>query len=150
MRVDEPATVVAPAGIDRWMFAVSALYTTAIGLAVIGAPDWVASSFYRHAMKEEADAVRFVVGDFGGTLVLWGIAYAAVALDPSKNRAIVWIGAFGKVFIFLSMTQRFLSGGATAVAFGVGVGDLVFAVLYGLFLWRTRVRAPSPAPAAAT
>jgi hypothetical protein len=92
-------------------------------------------------MKDEAAAVRFVVGDFGGTLLLWGVAYAAVAMDPSRNRAIVWIGGFGKVFIFLSMTQRFLSGGATALAFGVGVGDLLFAVLYGVFLWRTRTSA---------
>jgi hypothetical protein len=42
-----------------------------------------------------------VVGAFGGSLLLWGIAYGLGA----------WVGAVGKVFIFISMTQRFVSGG---------------------------------------
>ncbi len=125
---------------DRWMFALGALYTGAIALAVMIAPDWVSYALYHHSLKDEAAAVRFVVGDFGGSLLLWAIAYGVVALDPTKNRAIVWVGGVGKVFIFVSMTQRFLSGGATALALSLGVGDLVFAGLFGRFLWRTRTR----------
>jgi hypothetical protein len=114
------------------------------------APDWVSNAFYHHPLKGEPDAVRFVVGDFGGSLLLWGIAYGLVARAPMKNRAIVWVGGVGKVFIFFSMTQRFVSGGATALAFAVGVGDLVFAGLFGRFLWRTRASvAASKAPIAA-
>jgi hypothetical protein len=30
--------------VERWMFASSAVYTCAIGLAVIAAPDWIASA----------------------------------------------------------------------------------------------------------
>jgi len=125
------------------MFALGALYTCAIALAVMIAPDWVSNAFYLHSLKDEAAAVRFVVGDFGGSLLLWGIAYGLVALDPTRNRAIVWVGGVGKVFIFISMTQRFLSGGATALALSVGVGDLIFAGLFGRFLWRTRARSGS-------
>ncbi len=130
------------------MFALGALYTCAIALAVMIAPDWVSSALYHHSLKGDPDAVRFVVGDFGGSLLLWGIAYGLVARDPMKNRAIVWVGGVGKVFIFISMTQRFVSGGATALAFSVGAGDLVFAALFGRFLWRTRasVAARTPRP----
>ena len=120
------------------MFALASAYTIAIALSVIVAPDWASEAFYRHRALPEETVLRILAGDFGGCLLLFGILYGMVARDPSKNRAVVWVGAIGKTLVFASMTQRYLAGIATPLAFSAGIGDLIFAALFAHFLWRTR------------
>jgi hypothetical protein len=130
---------------DQIMFAISAVYTSSIALSVLAAPAWASEAFYRHVLQPDETVMRILANDFGGLLLFFGIGYGVVAIDPSKNRALVWLGLFGKIALVLSMSQRFVAGIATHLALSAAGGDLIFVALYAAFLWRTR-RAGPPVP----
>jgi hypothetical protein len=75
---------------------------------------------------------------FALSVLLFGIGYYAVSKDIRQNRAIVWLGAAGKILVFAFFTDAFLQGHATTVAWVVSIGDLLWTVAFFWFLYRTR------------
>ncbi len=71
-------------------------------------------------------------------VIVFGIGYAFVAKNPSKNRGIVWIGIMGKLYYFTASGLHFKSGLVTSAAFAGSFVDLAFAILFMLFLYKTR------------
>jgi hypothetical protein len=47
---------------------------------------------------------------FWALILLMGIAYWMAAVDPAKNRAVIFIGAFGKLFSAAMMTMLYVQG----------------------------------------
>jgi hypothetical protein len=70
--------------------------------------------------------------------MLFGFGYYAVSKDIRQNRAIVWLGAAGKILVFALLTNAFLRGHATMVAWVVSIGDLLWAAAFFWFLYRTK------------
>jgi hypothetical protein len=69
-------------------------------------------------------------------VAVFGVGYALVAADPTKNRGIVVMGVVGKTAIALYWTAQFLLWRGTIVLLAGALGDLAFA---GLFLrWLRR------------
>jgi hypothetical protein len=115
-----------------------AAWTIGIGGAVLAAPRWALELFYHHDPVAEEPLLWMTTGDFGLGVLLFGLGYALVAVAPDRNRGFVQLGVLGKVLVVLGMVQRFVSGVGTRWVLVAALGDLVFAVLYARFLWRTR------------
>jgi hypothetical protein len=126
---------------DRWMFAMGAAWTIGIGGSVLVAPRWALEVFYHRDPATPDPLLWMTTGDFGMGVLLFGLGYALVAVDPEKNRGFVQLGILGKVLVVLGMVQRFVSGVGTQWVLAAALADLVFAILYARFLWRTRVTA---------
>jgi hypothetical protein len=70
-------------------------------------------------------------------VLLFGCAYAWLAMQPTINRPLVAFGAIGKAAAFLIVVLLWLRGAAPASSVSAIVGDLVLAVV---FLWCLRDR----------
>jgi hypothetical protein len=70
-------------------------------------------------------------------VLLFGCAYAWLAMQPTINRPFVAFGAIGKAAAFLIVVLLWLRGAAPASSVSAIVGDLVLAVV---FLWCLRDR----------
>jgi hypothetical protein len=71
-------------------------------------------------------------------VVIIGLGNALVAIDPARNRGIAVVGALGKAAIGLHWLAVVASGRATTVLAGGACGDLVFSVLFSVWLVRSR------------
>lgn len=71
-------------------------------------------------------------------VLIFGIGYYMVSRKTTSNRGFVWLGALGKLSLFCAFTCLFITGKVTAIAFAVALGDLVWAILFLMFLIRTR------------
>jgi hypothetical protein len=71
-------------------------------------------------------------------VLVFGIGYYIVSRDPGRNRGIVWMGMLAKIAFFFAAIPYFLKKKITAITFLLAFGDLVFGILFGLFLRNTR------------
>ena len=87
----------------------------------------------------------FVVGIFTGAtlmyyqvflwfVIVFGIGYTIVGLDLDKNHGIVLLGAIAKILAFISFVAYYLSGDVPFSLAMIGIGDLIFAILFIEFL----------------
>ena len=83
------------------------------------------------------DAPAIYRGLTGLFVLLFGCAYAWLALQPTINRPLVAFGAIGKAAAFLLVVLLWLTGSAPLTSVYAIVGDLVLAVI---FLWCLRDR----------
>lgn len=67
-----------------------------------------------------------------------GIGYASVGFRFDRWRFILVIGAILKLLIFCFFTYLWLNSRATTVAFAIGVGDLLWAIYFAWFLFKTK------------
>jgi hypothetical protein len=67
---------------------------------------------------------------------VFGVGYAIVARDPIGNRGILWIGAIGKLGAVVLAVLQYQQGLLPLNTLALGGGDLVFVLLFTLFLWR--------------
>lgn len=67
-------------------------------------------------------------------VILFGIGYLIVGLDLNKNHAIVLLGAIGKIMVFIFFVVYYLKGQIKLYLVLVGTGDLIFAILFFMFL----------------
>ena len=75
---------------------------------------------------------------FALSVLIFGVGYYTVSRDISQNRVIVWLGAVGKILVFAIFTDAFLRGHATMTGWVVSIGDLLWAVGFFWFLYKTR------------
>jgi hypothetical protein len=113
------------------MFRAAAGFNFLIGVPVFFAPSWT----YRLAYVGETSqsTLRFW-GDFGFAVVLIGVGYWIVARDITKNRGIVWLGVFAKLFDVVALSWRWAQGIAQAIALLPAAIDGAFVILFILFL----------------
>ena len=71
-------------------------------------------------------------------ILLFGIAYGRLAFINTQERLFVQIGAAGKCSFFCLLVVFTLRGELPSWAPLAGVGDLLFAGLFLLWLWQTR------------
>jgi hypothetical protein len=67
-------------------------------------------------------------------ILLFGVGYAIIAIEPSANLGLVLVGVIAKVLFAAVITVLFFLGRATKVALAVAVGDIVFAVFFIRYL----------------
>ena len=67
-------------------------------------------------------------------ILLYGISYAIVALDPASNLGLVFFGILGKLFFVLVVVTLFVRKKVTLVALAMGVCDAAFAVFFARYL----------------
>lgn len=71
---------------------------------------------------------------FLGLAFVFGIGYYWVSRDITKNHDIVRLGIIGKLVVFVGLLWAGLIGQIAGILVGVGVVDLIFAILFIEFL----------------
>lgn len=114
----------------RFVFVAAALFNLAVGLPAVVAPQLAVSS----TAVTDLLAVRLL----GWMIAVFGIGYTLVALAPLRHRGIVVLGIIGKAGV-IGLTWWLAARGEAALATAqLALGDLLFVVLFSLFLYRTR------------
>ena len=65
--------------------------------------------------------------DFAFCVLIFGVGYGIVAMDPRQNHGLIWLGILGKLGVVAILGQRWLTGVATAWVLPAAAGDFVFA-----------------------
>lgn len=125
----------------RLLFAAAALFNFGAGIPALLAPASVLAALGIAPLPHD-----LFVRTTGWMIVLFGIGYWLVSRDLSR-RELVWLGALGKAGAFLLFAWAWGRGMLPLLPFALGVGDLLFAGAFVVFL-RTPSRraASSPAP----
>ena len=118
------------------VFALAAAFNFLVGLPLLLAP----AAFYA-AMKQPVPTDLMSVQTSALLISVFGVGYVMVARDPPRNRAIVWLGLLGKAPLPLMVWLQVQAGKTSMSTFQLTLGDLVFAILFLIFLLRT----PRPA-----
>jgi len=115
------------------VFALAAAFNLAIGLSALFAPEFL------FALLGPPPLPYFLFVRIMGALVaIFGIGYAMVAAQPQQNRGIVWLGAIGKPVTPVILWLYVRAGLIPMTVFWPGVGDLMFAALFAIYLVRTK------------
>lgn len=93
----------------RWslMFLAAAGFNFAMGRPIFLASAWSYRLAYFGDVHESA--VRFW-GDFGFAVLLIGVGYWILSRDVTRNRGIVWLGIFAKMFDVAVLSWRWADG----------------------------------------
>jgi len=117
---------------DRILFAVAAVWNLGAAAMLILNPEFLLA---RLGVNDEA--ARLLARSFASSVTTWGIGYALVAFDRKRFRDFAWLGAISKTIFFMVYAMAFFGGQISFAAFIPALVDLVFAVLFAEFLWRT-------------
>lgn len=118
------------------LFAVAALVNLGVGAAMALGPVPVAAE-----LGVTGPGAPYAITMVGMMIAVFGVGYAIVARNPAGNRGIVWIGVIGKLGAATLAAMQYQQGLIPMQTFALGMGDVVFAVIFLLFLWR----GPKPA-----
>jgi hypothetical protein len=121
----------------RWLFALGAAWNIVIGLSVLLAPLSSLGLLYGHEPSADDQLLSMLNRDFAYCVLIFGLGYGIVAIDPSQNHGLIWLGIIGKLGVVAVLGQRWLTEVATAWVLPAAAGDLAFAVLFACFLWRS-------------
>jgi hypothetical protein len=127
----------------RGMFLVGGLWNVLGGITLIA----IARSVFSAAQLPFPDpAVYFYA--WIALFMTFGIGYFMVALDMYGNINIIWLGIIGKLaFVAVFAAQMMLGPGEIPQAFLIPIiGDLVFVVLFVMFLLHRRAQPVSTRP----
>jgi hypothetical protein len=80
-------------------------------------------------------------------VLLFGVGYYMVGLDPTRNRVVVVLGALGKIGVVVLFVWAWLSGEFPGVLAIVASVDLAFAMLFFEVLYSQRGQHPELGPA---
>ena len=111
----------------------AAFVNLTVAVAMLAAPSRVAMH-----LSLGGPGAPYVVAMLGLFIGVFGIGYAIVARDPVHNRGVVWAGMFSKFGIAVLAAVQFAAQTIEFRTFAAGMADFVFAILFAMFLWRTR------------
>ncbi len=117
------------------LFAVAAILNLAAAAMLLFNPD-----FLLGRLGIQDTAARLLARSFASSVTTWGIAYALIAFDQERFRDFAWLGVLSKTIFFLIYFVALLKRRLTFAAFIPALVDLVLALLFLEFLWRTKGR----------
>src|SRR5262249_23501517 len=116
---------------DRILFVVAAAWNLGAAAMLIFNPDFLLA---RLSVNDEN--ARLLARSLASSVTTWGIGYALVAFDRKRFRDFAWLGVISKTIFFTVYAAAFFGGRLSFAAFIPALVDLVFAILFGEFLWR--------------
>ncbi len=96
------------------------------------------ASFFGPGAKVEGLIAQMNTQLWWVSVLLFGVGYAIVALDPRRNHGIVFLAALGKTYVGLLWVWSFTRDEVTVLGLAGGLGDLAFAAVFAIFLWQAR------------
>lgn len=124
----------------RIFFCVAALNNLIVGGIMLFGADQAAAR-----IGVSGPAAGYIVGLGGLLIAIFGVAYALVAYRPLPNRNLVAVGALGKAAAVLLASMHSLAGHIPNSVYQLAMGDLIFALVFCVFLMQTRT-APGATP----
>lgn len=82
-------------------------------------------------------SARVLARSLASSAAAWGISYALVAVNARRFRNFAWLGALSKTLFAAAYTAALFTGQISFPAFIPALVDLLFALLFIEFLWRT-------------
>jgi len=127
----------------RWrpLFWIAAGYNFVGSAGGIVAPALFNQSFFTAPAPQFDAFTSLHVQAFWVSVLLFGIGYAIVAMKPTANRGIVWLAMVGKLYVGILFGIFWLQGHLSIFIFLGGLGDILFAACFFLFLFQTRALA---------
>lgn len=120
---------------DRILFAVAAAWNLVAAATLVFNPDFLLAR-----LSVNDPAARLLARSLASSVMTWGIGYALVAFDRKRFRDFAWLGAISKTTFFTVYAAAFFVGRISFAAFIPALVDLIFAILFIEFLWRTSHR----------
>jgi len=117
------------------LFAGSALFNLTMAAMLIFKPDFMLAR-----LEIRDPAARLLAQSFASSVAAWGIGYALIAYDQQTFRNFAWLGVISKTIFFLIYFAALKNGRLKFAAFVPALIDLILAVLFAEFLWRTANR----------
>jgi len=118
----------------RWLFGVAAAFNFVVGFGLLFLRPWLAPIL---RLAPVAGTNLALVNLVGGFIILFGYAYALIASDPVRYRVYIHLSALGKAMAFISVIIPWLGGQVFWTLPALASVDVVFAVLFLLFLRRS-------------
>jgi hypothetical protein len=119
----------------RWLFGIAALFNFAVGFPML----FLRPLFLGRLGFDAISGSNVVIANLTGMFIaLFGWCYFLVALDPVKNRPFISVGAIGKLLAIVCAVVPWLSGTIQMKPPLLLAGDLILALLFLDYLWRTR------------
>jgi hypothetical protein len=119
----------------RWLFGLAAAFNLLIGLALLFLRTLLSSLLHLGPIAGTNVVLANLTGMF---VALFGFAYAMVALDPVEYRPFIPLGAIGKLLAVVCVFIPWFMGVIPGILPSLVVGDFVFAILFLVFMERTR------------
>lgn len=110
----------------KYLFIIGALWNFVLALP------YLISSFMGTTIFTGASLMYYQ--GFLCIVIIFGIGYFMVGLNIDKNHGIVIMGVIGKILVFIFFLVYYLMGHLPFRYVLVGVGDLIFAILFIKFL----------------
>lgn len=122
-------------------FALAALNNLTVGAGLMFGADYFAA-----VLGVTGSGASYITGFAGLAILLFGVSYVLVALDPLGNRPLVVIGALGKAAAVTFTSWHASQGHVPNDIYLAMMTDLVWALIFAVFLQRTRKRVSAPSP----
>jgi len=134
----------APPNAAAWrpFFVVAAIFNISAALPVFFAPELHIDLFFTEGARIDGPVAAIYTQMLWAMVLFFGIGYAIVARDPSRDHGIVQLAIPGKTYVAVVFVWHWLDGTMAAMALAGGIGDLLFAVAFVVFLRRHGRRAP--------
>ena len=117
---------------DKALFIIAAAFNLGTAAVLIFRPDII---LVRLGISDPA--AKLLARSLASSVTVWGIAYALVAINPNRFREFVRLGIFSKTLFFVIYAVAFFGGEITFNAFVPAVIDLILAVLFMEYWWRS-------------
>ncbi len=114
----------------KYIFQLKAMINWIESLALLFADRWIRELLGEKPLTNPEYLQLFVVLVF-----VIGIGYWWVSQDISRNREIVKLGIYAQSSVFVVLAYQTLIGNVHPFYLISGVIDLIFAILFGLFLY---------------
>lgn len=115
----------------RRMFTLAAFYNLALGFAFLVFFSRLMALFHMPVPPRETAVFHQMAILLA---MVFGVGYQMVSRDLHRQKGIVVLGIIGKTVVFLLFLYHFIFSGLHAFIFLIGVGDLIFVVLFCKFL----------------
>ncbi|MCU0428022.1 MAG: hypothetical protein MUF71_20615 [Candidatus Kapabacteria bacterium] len=119
---------------SKFIFTFAAVANIFAALLALGAMDLHLQMFYGRLQVQDI-LLRFYHYNFWFVVLMMGFGYAVIARNPQHNRALILIGAVGKLTVAVSWMLLYTMNEATVMVLGGVVYDGLFGILF-LLLYR--------------
>ena len=117
---------------DKALFIIAAVFNLSTAAVLIFRPDIILA---RLGISDPA--AKLLARSLASSVTAWGAAYALVAVNPNRFREFVRLGIFSKTLFFVIYAVAFFGGQIAFKAFVPAVIDLILAVLFMEYWWRS-------------